>query len=839
MPNWKKVLLSGSKAAVYDITASNLPYEGSTDNDVVVLDTNGHLKIANREDVSNASGPLKAVQFAYSTDGGTTFKLSGSSNFTFEEDISTNAGEITSSLTLSGSGEAIFNLGREGGISKNDVLGVINFIGTGSNHMEGPSAVIRSKANNDFGATRRNGRLEFLVPIGNGPNDYESPQLTISESIVSSSVNVLVPNLHATNDITASGNISSSGYISASNAYFAGSSHISSSAGKSTLTLDRASGKASISSSDWFIADSKGGIKGAALNFYNDAKVILANGGGNVGIGTFNSEDPGEKLEVRGNISASGNITGVSASLDYVSVSDNIIGVSASLDYVSASGTIVGNDITSKNQFLAEAGGVDVPGYSFRGDPDTGIYQAAPSVLNFTTNGSARFSIGNSGTTVSSGYLRISQISEDTSNGYRPVVVNTSTGQLHYTASDAFGGGGGGGTLDEVTTSGNQTDNTIRVGELTSSLVDDPADINAAISGDWTNGTRQPQTTTLNTGAGTLNNFTFDFTNVPSIGSYTGPLYMEKLEVKGDFDDAGKYLYILTIGGYQFVQSAQHFTSNSTTFATVFSGSYSDDFGTLFSNASPPSNNYPGLDTANSNFTLNISNVNNTSLYGVTCNNGIVSGHCYPLGDVDFVNAPQIRATFRKPTVTYNPGSGLYSGVDSNIFAAQIKHLGSPSSGQDPNGLLITLGSSNSQNNAEFIRFTGIEGNLPSDGNITPGAVLSNSELGSIVNDGGVATLSPPSDKRLKKDIIPISSSLSNILNVDPVHYTWKSSNIKNIGFIAQDLYEHIPEAVIKGDKNTIWKLNYNNIIPHLVKAIQEQQAIIEDLKTKIDNLLK
>jgi hypothetical protein len=229
MPNWKKVLLSGSKAAVYDITASNLPYEGSTDNDVVVLDTNGHLKIANREDVSNASGPLKAVQFAYSTDGGTTFKLSGSSNFTFEEDISTNAGEITSSLTLSGSGEAIFNLGREGGISKDDVLGVINFIGTGSNHMEGPSAVIRSKANNDFGTTRRNGRLEFLVPIGNGPNDYESPQLTISESIVSSSVNVLVPNLHATNDITASNHISASNNIYASAYYVANTASIYSS----------------------------------------------------------------------------------------------------------------------------------------------------------------------------------------------------------------------------------------------------------------------------------------------------------------------------------------------------------------------------------------------------------------------------------------------------------------------------------------------------------------------------------------------------------------------------------------------------------------------------------
>ena len=158
MPNWKKVLLSGSKATVYDITASNLPEASDSTLDVVVLDSEGHFKTEPRARIASASGPTKAVQYAYYD--GNSHQLSGSGNFIFEEDITTNSGLITSSLSISGSGEAIFNLGRDGGISENDILGVINFVGTGSNHMEGPSAVIRAKANRDFGST-----MIWLQPI--------------------------------------------------------------------------------------------------------------------------------------------------------------------------------------------------------------------------------------------------------------------------------------------------------------------------------------------------------------------------------------------------------------------------------------------------------------------------------------------------------------------------------------------------------------------------------------------------------------------------------------------------------------------------------------------------
>ena len=65
MPNWKKVLLSGSKAAVYDITASNLPGEVGSTNDVIVLNSSGHFSTASRGDFGgSAKGPLGAVQFA-------------------------------------------------------------------------------------------------------------------------------------------------------------------------------------------------------------------------------------------------------------------------------------------------------------------------------------------------------------------------------------------------------------------------------------------------------------------------------------------------------------------------------------------------------------------------------------------------------------------------------------------------------------------------------------------------------------------------------------------------------------------------------------------------------
>jgi len=57
------------------------------------------------------------------------------------------------------------------------------------------------------------------------------------------------------------------------------------------------------------------------------------------------------------------------------------------------------------------------------------------------------------------------------------------------------------------------------------------------------------------------------------------------------------------------------------------------------------------------------------------------------------------------------------------------------------------------------------------------------------------------------------------------------------MGFIAQDVEKIFPEFV--GDKEGIKMMNYTSFIPVLTKAMQEQQAMIENLISQNEELLK
>ena len=109
-------------------------------------------------------------------------------------------------------------------------------------------------------------------------------------------------------------------------------------------------------------------------------------------------------------------------------------------------------------------------------------------------------------------------------------------------------------------------------------------------------------------------------------------------------------------------------------------------------------------------------------------------------------------------------------------------------------------------------------------------------EIGSIITMGymiasNVATFS---DRRLKKNIIPIKDSLNKILSLNGVNYEWKDKNKKGgiqYGLIAQEVEEVIPELV-KGDKTKV--IFYDGIIPILIEAIKDQQKQIDELKEKL-----
>jgi hypothetical protein len=101
------------------------------------------------------------------------------------------------------------------------------------------------------------------------------------------------------------------------------------------------------------------------------------------------------------------------------------------------------------------------------------------------------------------------------------------------------------------------------------------------------------------------------------------------------------------------------------------------------------------------------------------------------------------------------------------------------------------------------------------------------------------------SDARIKDDIKPIASSLEVVNKLNPVTFKykedWSTDQSVQTGFIAQELQETLKDEIyIDGLVSTggeYLSVAYQNIIPILTKAIQEQQTIINELKTRIEAL--
>ena len=99
------------------------------------------------------------------------------------------------------------------------------------------------------------------------------------------------------------------------------------------------------------------------------------------------------------------------------------------------------------------------------------------------------------------------------------------------------------------------------------------------------------------------------------------------------------------------------------------------------------------------------------------------------------------------------------------------------------------------------------------------------------------------SDKRLKRDILPIENALDKILMLNGVTYNWnkefapdKNLDDRNhIGLLAQDVEKIIPQAVLTDNsKHQLKSMAYTELIPVLIEAIKEQQTQINELKNKL-----
>jgi hypothetical protein len=98
------------------------------------------------------------------------------------------------------------------------------------------------------------------------------------------------------------------------------------------------------------------------------------------------------------------------------------------------------------------------------------------------------------------------------------------------------------------------------------------------------------------------------------------------------------------------------------------------------------------------------------------------------------------------------------------------------------------------------------------------------------------------SDARLKENIVDATPKLGDVLKLKVRNFNLigEQESHKQIGFVAQEMEEVFPKLVDESigiDGEPVKGIKTSVLIPILVKAIQEQQAIITDLKSRIEAL--
>ena len=90
------------------------------------------------------------------------------------------------------------------------------------------------------------------------------------------------------------------------------------------------------------------------------------------------------------------------------------------------------------------------------------------------------------------------------------------------------------------------------------------------------------------------------------------------------------------------------------------------------------------------------------------------------------------------------------------------------------------------------------------------------------------------SDARVKTNIKTIDNALSKVLALRGVTYnrTDLEDKSEQIGVIAQEVKEILPQVVQENDGH--YSVAYGNIVGVLIEAIKEQQAQIEELKSRL-----
>ena len=93
------------------------------------------------------------------------------------------------------------------------------------------------------------------------------------------------------------------------------------------------------------------------------------------------------------------------------------------------------------------------------------------------------------------------------------------------------------------------------------------------------------------------------------------------------------------------------------------------------------------------------------------------------------------------------------------------------------------------------------------------------------------------SSRRYKENIYDLKLGLETVMQMRPVTYRWIRDGLEDVGFVAEEISELAPILATYNEDQEPEGVRYRHLTAVLAKAIQQQQALIEELEQRLEKL--